>query len=152
MTKLLLTALLLTGSLHASDSICSYEPDCFFSVDTRRSHESECFLNDAQRQRIWDEIHFCVKKMNICLDNADREAARISDIHIERTTRAAIAGAISGLATRNVYGVVISTCLNTLGSIAGDSYSHFVASKRYVKDAQYYAFRADELQELLWRG
>lgn len=89
--------------------------------------------------------------MNICLDKADGEAAKIKDVDIEGATRAAIAGAITGLSTRSGYGVVISTCLNTLGAIAGDSYSHFRAAKGHVRDAQYYAERADELQERLWR-
>jgi ribonuclease HII len=108
-------------------------------------------LTQEQRNKLYNEIHFCIKKMNACLDKADAEAAKIKDVDIESATRAAIAGAITGLSTRSGYGVVISTCLNTLGAIAGDSYSHFKASKGHVRDAQYYAERADELQERLWR-
>lgn len=108
-------------------------------------------LSQTERDRIWNEIHFCIKKMNIALNNAEREASKITDVDVEQATRAAISGAIGGLATRNVYGVVITSCLNTLGQIAGDSYYAFRRSRDYVKDAEYYAYRADELQEKLWR-
>lgn len=116
-------------------------------------HHAECCFSDSQsdRDRIWNEIHFCIKKMNLCLEDADREAAQISDVDIEKATRSAISGAIAGLSTRNAYGVVITACLNTLGEIAGESYSHYRKSKRHIEDAEYYAYRADELEEeLLW--
>lgn len=135
-------------TLLASTMILCAPVDCYeYEIDPATQME----LNDKERNRIWNEIHFCIKKANLCLDAADREAAKITKVDIEQATRAAIAGAITGMATKSTYGVVISTCLNTLGSIAGDSYAAFKASKSCVRDAQYYADRADELQEKLWR-
>ena len=135
-------------TLLASAIIIALPPDCYgYDIDPTIQME----LTDQERNRMWNEIHFCIKKMNGCLDNADREAAKITKVDIEQATRAAIAGAVTGIATKSAYGVVISTCLNTFGTIAGDSYAAFKRSRSYVKDAQYYAERADELQEALWR-
>jgi len=111
----------------------------------------ECGLSQQQRDKIWNEIHFCVQRMHNNMDKAEREARQITDIDVEGATKAAIVGAVGGLSTGNPYGVVITSCLNTLGTIAGDSYWHFRESKKYVREAEYYAYRADELQERLWR-
>lgn len=111
----------------------------------------EYSLSEEERDRIWNEIHFAVCRMYGCLDQADREASEITDVNIEAATKAAIAGAIGGMSTRNVYGVFVTSCLNTLGCIAGDAYWHFRESKRCVEEAEYYAYRADQLQERLWR-
>jgi len=107
-------------------------------------------LTNEERDRIWMEMHFCIKKMHYCLENAEREASYITNIDIEQATRAAITGAITGLTTRNIYGVAISVCLNTLGTIAGDFYIGFRNARDYVRSAEYFARRADELQERLW--
>jgi len=111
----------------------------------------ECELTKDQRDKIWNEIHFAIQRMHSNMDNAARESRHIKDLNIESATKAAIVGAIGGLSTKNAYGVAITSCLNTLGTIAGDAYWHFRESKRYVREAQYYAYRADELQEMLWR-
>lgn len=111
----------------------------------------KCF-SQQERDRIWMELHFCIKKMRIYLERADREAAKILDIDTENAVRAAISGAIGGLATKSAYGMAISTCLSTLGSIAGDAYGHVRLCRIYVSEAKYFAFRADELQEQLWEN
>lgn len=110
----------------------------------------ECNLTESQRDSIWRELQFTIKKMHISLSNADSEARKISDVDIESATRGAIAGAVAGIQSKNVYGVIISGCLGSIGMIAGDSYIHFRRSKSYVQDAYYYAYHADELQERLW--
>lgn len=137
-THLLIALFILTSSF-AQAAFCE-------SCDTRIKA-----LSQNERDRIWNEIHFCIQKMNRALDDADREASKITDVDIEQATRAAISGAIAGISTRNVYGVVITSCLNTLGQIAGDSYYAFKRSKEFVRDAEYYAYKADDLQEKLWR-
>lgn len=111
----------------------------------------ECALSDMERDKIWNEAHRAIQRMYNAMDKADEEASKITDVNIESATKAAIAGAVGGLSTRNPYGVVITCCLNTIGSIAGDSYWHFREAKRYVREAEYYAKLADELQERLWR-
>jgi len=89
--------------------------------------------------------------MHISLDKADDAASLIVDIDVERATRAAIQGAICGLGTRSTYGVVITSCLNSLGQIAGDSYYHWRSACYHVGEAKCYAEQADSLQEELWR-
>lgn len=122
-------------------------PECSHT----QSDYPECSLTQKERDRIWDEIHFAIRRMNHCMAQADKEADLISDIDIEYATKAAISGAIAGISTRNVYGVFITSCLNTIGCIAGDAYWHFRESRRFVEQAEHYAYQADGLQERLWR-
>jgi len=112
----------------------------------------ECQLTQNERDKIMRELKFTIKKLHSALGRADKEARLITDIDIEMATRGAIAGAAAGIQAGNVYGFAISTCLGTMGAIAGDSFIHFRNSRKHVQDAQYFAYYADELQERLWRN
>lgn len=108
-------------------------------------------LDDAERDRIWREIHFCIQRMNHYMKLADREANKITEFDVRSATVGVIEGTIAGLASANGYGVVIGGCLGGLARIAGDSYIHFIRSRDYVYEAEFYAYQADQLQEILWR-
>lgn len=113
-------------------------------------HAHKLKMSPQERDRIFREIQFAIKKMNICMDNADREASKITDIDIRQTTKAVIQGAICGLGGRSPYSVVIGGCLGALSHVGGEAYDHFVRSRDHVRDAEYYAYEADRLQEKLW--
>lgn len=114
-------------------------------------HGYEMRLSQDERDRIYQEIHFAVKKMNYYLKKADSEASKIKDVSIRDATVGAIEGAIAGLSGRTPYAVVIGGCLGALGHIAGNGYYHFSRSRDYLREAESFAYIADELQERLWR-
>lgn len=123
--------------------------DCTPRGLLRGYHEAR--LSEAERDRIYQEIHLAVTRMYDCLDNADFYAGRISNIDVRNACKAAIQGAIAGLAGRNAYSVVIGACLGSLANIGGSAYEYFLISRDCVRDAEYYAWEADRLQERLWR-
>jgi len=108
-------------------------------------------LTDAERDRIWREWHFTVEKMNSAIKKSKNAAEKIKQLDVKRTVLSAIAGLITGIATRNVYGVLVSGCLNTIANITTDASDAYYESVRHMSDADYYAWHADELQDRLWR-
>lgn len=111
----------------------------------------EMGLSQQERDRLFREAEQCIRSMYKLMDKADSEAGKITDVSIRDATVAAIEGAICALAGRSAYACVVGACLSAIGRIAGDSYRHFQMSKEYVQEAKYYAKRADDLQERLWR-
>jgi hypothetical protein len=131
-------------------AICATAPVQIDFESSLQIHAHKIKMSPQERDRIFREIQFAIKKMNICMDNADREASKITNIDIRQTTKAVIQGAICGLGGRYPYAVVIGGCLGTLSHVGDEAYDHFVKSKDHVKDAEYYAYEADRLQEKLW--
>jgi len=118
---------------------------------TETIYAHEMGLSQRERDQIFREAEQCIRSMYKLMDKADSEAAKITDVSIRDATVAAIEGAICALAGRSAYACVVGACLSAIGRIAGDSYRHFQMSKEYVQEAKYYARRADDLQERLWR-
>lgn len=108
-------------------------------------------MTQSERDRIWNEIHFAVKKMNSCMNRAEREVQQIYDIDVRDATFAVIEGAICGLGGGTAYSVVIGGCLGGLARIGANSHAHFRRAQDHVRDAESYAMIADDLQERLWR-
>jgi hypothetical protein len=117
----------------------------------RRPPTPKMSLSPQERDRIHQECKFAIKKMYSCMEMAEREARKITNVDIREATIGAIEGAVCGLGGRSPYTVIIGGCLGALARISGDSYRHFVQSKDFVRDAQAYARIADDLQERLWR-
>jgi len=138
--QLLVAAVLLGGSIEEVDS-----------HESLTTEDVVGFLTREERDKIYRAIHLAVNKMNRYMDLSEQEANLIFDVKIRNATLGCIQGCISGLATRNPYGVVISGCLGGFANIAGDSYTHFCRSRNYVRQAKIYGLVADELQERLWR-
>tara|TARA_R110000868_G_C10970190_1_gene769678 strand:- start:9544 stop:10014 length:471 start_codon:yes stop_codon:yes gene_type:complete len=118
---------------------------------TSREH-LEARLSREERAKIVRSWHLAVNKMNFLMDKSENEAQMIFEVNIRKSTVGLIQGAISGMASKNLYGVAVGACLGGFGAISGDSYVHFLKSRNYVKQAKFYAFIADELQQQLWRG
>jgi hypothetical protein len=114
-------------------------------------HMYQMRLSDQERERIYNECQFAIKKMYRFMDKADREAQKIACIDVREATVSAVEGAICGLGGRTPYSVVIGGCLGALARIGGDSFRHFIACADYVEQAEMYAMIADDLQERLWR-
>jgi hypothetical protein len=126
-------------------------------IDMEKGFDAEGYwheegLTKEERDKIWLEIHLCIKKMYIFMEKAEEEAKLITDIDVRDATVGAIEGAIAGFAGLRPYSIVVGACLGTLGRIAGSSYIHFVQSKDYVKEAAYFADRAQYLENKLWRN
>ena len=111
----------------------------------------EMGLSQHERDRIWKEIHFAIKKMNYFLDRAHAEASQITDINCRNAMVGAIEGAVAGIGGGTAYSVVIFGCLGAIARISGDAYLHFAQSRDYVKESKCYAEIADTLEERLWR-
>lgn len=122
------------------------------SIDhTETIYAQEMGLSQRERDQIFREAEKCIRSMYKHMDQADSEAGKISNVSIRDATVAAIEGAICALAGRSAYACVVGACLGAIGRIAGDSYRHFQSARDHVQEAQYYARRADDLQERLWR-
>ena len=132
-------------------SLCLIQPSLTDFNASASMHQSEMKLSDSERDKIFRQIQFAIQKMNTCMNKADSEASKITDLDIRSTTKAAIQGCICGLGGRSPYAVVVGGCLGALSHIGGEAYDHFCRCRDYIKDAEYYAYEADRLQEKLWR-
>lgn len=113
-------------------------------------HSENLHLSEQERERIWREIHFAIKKMNVYMDKAYNESERINDINIRSATKSVVQGCICGLTSCNCYGIVIAGCLGGLSDIAGNYIDSFMRVQDYVQEAATYARIADDLQDRLW--
>lgn len=109
-------------------------------------------LTDEQRQNIWIRIHFAIKKMYYWLEEAEKEAGQITDVDMRELMVAAVKGAIAGTSTRNPYAVAISAGLAVIAEQADCSLRHWLNARDCLREAEYYADVADDLQEKLLRG
>jgi hypothetical protein len=141
------TALLLLSTTLTPLAACNDEIRCY---NYTRS-DCECYLTSQERDQIWMEIHFTVKKINMCLERAESEARLITNIDDESVVRGAVSGAIAGIASGSFFRATIGTCLATISRVACDSCVHYMRSRTHVQDADFYAYHADQLQDRLWR-
>ena len=126
-------------------------PVCQMDYETSTEmHAHSANLSRQERDRIFNTAQFAIKKMYICLDDADREASRITDVDIRQTTKSIVQGAICGLGGRTPHSVILGGCLGALSHVGGEAYEHFMRCRDHVYDAKYYAHEADRLQEILW--
>lgn len=114
-------------------------------------HEYTKEISDTDRDIIWRQMHVAVNRMNGYIQKADQEASSITEVNIRQTTKSIIKGCICCLGGRAQYSVVIGRCLGALSHVGGEAYDHFVRSRDYIKEAEFYAYEADRLNERLWR-
>lgn len=122
-----------------------------YSLESTELLKANWYLSNEDRAYIVDQIEHCVIQMFNHLDKADKHCAKITDIDKKKVLASAIAGAITGLTTKNAYAVVAASCTTALGTIANDSIEQWGKMRKHLKKARQYAWYADRLQDYLWR-
>jgi hypothetical protein len=155
LNELLVSAAML-GGLDFPADIESYSNGCEPLVQHEKSFSNrehlEARLSREERSKIVRAWHLAINKMNYLMNKSENEAQMIYEVNVRRSTVGLIQGAISGMASKNLYGVAVGACLGGFSAISGNSYIHFLRSRSYVKQAEFYAHVADGLQQQLWRG
>lgn len=150
MTSLILASALLCTPVSADELYTEIQLSHVYS-GTSAVHEYDAALTDEERQKLWDEWHFCIMKMHRCLDKSEEWANKITDVDLREVTVLAIKGAVGGLAGRSLYAAAIGALLNVLGDIGGEAYKTWRVSRDWVMLAGQWAENADYRQERLWR-
>ena len=110
----------------------------------------ECSLSQRERDRIWNEMQFCVKKINHHLAKAQTAAERIRDVDTRELCLAAIQGAVAGMQTRNTYAVVVTAIMTAVVKQVDSSARAYLDYLDELESVEHYAKEFDERQIRLW--
>jgi len=155
-STLILATLLATTTLWTScPDIAAYEhfehAEHVQHIDRADIPQNQFRLTDSERDLIYRQAQFAIKKMNLCIERAEREADKIYDWEVRDITRSAIQGAVCASPGRNGYAMAIGACINVLSYVSGELCDYFYNARDYMYDAKFYAYEADRLEERLWR-
>lgn len=103
-----------------------------------------------KRERLWNEIHFAYKKMNIRLEKAETYAFNIKDLDARDFVDDVIKGCIAGIAGKSLASMAIGSALGAISFFACE-YSHYCTDVRNcLTGAQKFAYIAESLEHQLW--
>jgi len=109
-------------------------------------------LTQRQRNTIFRVIEDLRRKSMRNLERAQDLAYSMPRCKTKQVCESAITGAISGLATRSAWGVVIGGALGAIGRVAVKTTDHYHEVYRLVRQAHRDAVTADHWQEKLYRN
>lgn len=109
-----------------------------------------CSLSQGERNKLWAEMQFCVKKINHHLAQAEKAAKRIKDVDNREMCLAMLQGAVVGMQTRNTYAVVVSAILTAVVKQVDSSARAYLDYLDELESVKMYAQEFDERQIKLW--
>ena len=111
----------------------------------------ECSLSQRERDRLWNEMQFCVRKINHHLNKAEQAAERIKDVDTRELCLAMLQGAIAGMQSRNTYHVVVSAIVAAVIKQVDSSARAYLDYLDELESVEHYAKEFDWRQIKLWR-
>ena len=108
-------------------------------------------VSQIEREQLVNEIKFTIMKMYRSFDFAEAAADTIWYPRRRELVKSMIAGAVSGaVASKSGYGGIIGGLAAAVGELASTYYENWEHLQEHLDDADFYAWRADQLQERLW--
>ncbi|MCH9703182.1 MAG: hypothetical protein K0U13_00190 [Chlamydiae bacterium] len=103
-------------------------------------------MTTQERDRLVQELHLCWKKAYTLILLAQSDCQRILEVDTRQAARAAVEGAITGIAAaRNPMGGIIGALIGTLANIGGQASGPIADAIRHACEARYWGSRFDEI-------